>query len=168
MSRSMLLACLVLLCLGGAPAVARQLPPPAAPVILTVGGTIGNTNEAGAASLGRADLEALPQAAIATATPWTKGVRRFEGVRLSDLLAHLGAEGKTLKATALNDYKVEVPLADAERFGVLVAMRIDGEPMTVRDKGPLWLIYPLDDLPAAERPLAQTRMIWQLRSLRVE
>ena len=168
MSRPLVLACLVLLSLGGAPAGARQLPPPADPVILTVDGTIGNTNDAGVASLGRADLEALPQAVVTTATPWTKGVRRFEGVRLSDLLAHLDAGGKTLKAVALNDYKVEVPVADAERFGVLVALRVDGEPMTVRDKGPLWLIYPLDDLPAAERPLAQTRMIWQLRSLRVE
>jgi hypothetical protein len=55
-------------------------------------------------------------------------------------------------------------MSDLDRHDVLLALRRDGEVMQVRDKGPLWIIYPLDP---AEPVLAEIerRMVWQLDEL---
>jgi hypothetical protein len=40
--------------------------------------------------------------------------------------------------------------------------------MPVRDKGPLWVIYPLDDHPEIDGQETHAKMIWQVRRLDVE
>jgi len=52
------------------------------------------------------------------------------------------ADATILKVTALNDYTIEVPIADAKEWPTILALKADGENMSVRDKGPLWLVYP--------------------------
>ena len=77
-----------------------------------------------------------------------------------------GAEGSTALAIAANDYRIEIPVSDFAKYDVMLAMRINGEELTLRTKGPIWLIYPESvDLPESERA---ERMIWQLIELRVE
>jgi hypothetical protein len=60
---------------------------------------------------------------------------------------------------------VEVPAADAEIADVIVAYRMNGEYMRVRDKGPMWLIYPLTSQPELDTEATHAKMIWQLKSL---
>ena len=52
--------------------------------------------------------------------------------------------------------------------GAFLATRIDGQPMRVKDKGPIWIVYPWSGNPALDTPPFHARSIWQLRSLRVE
>ncbi len=89
-------------------------------------------------------------------------------VVLRDLLAVVGAQGGTLHAVAINDYAVELPAADAQDYDVLVAYRMNGAAMSVRDKGPLWVIYPISQHPELEGPDTDAKMIWQLRELTVQ
>jgi hypothetical protein len=49
-----------------------------------------------------------------------------------------------LRAKAINDYAIDIPLSDAVQGGPIVAYRLDGDTMSVRDKGPLWIVYPYD------------------------
>ena len=72
-----------------------------------------------------------------------------------------------LYAVALNNYKVEIPIDDASRYAVLLATRLDGEPMSVRDKGPLLVIYPFDAHPELRSAVYYSRSAWQLRSIEV-
>jgi hypothetical protein len=72
-----------------------------------------------------------------------------------------------LTLRALNDYAVEIPVTDAESFSVLVAYAQNGERMAVRDRGPLWIIYPLDSRRELQNPVIHARMIWQLKSIAV-
>jgi hypothetical protein len=134
------------------------------PVVLTVTGRVG-----GAAwhEFTLAALEALPAREIRTTTPWTDGVQQFTGVRLRDLLEAVGAQGASLAMTALNDYTVEIPAAEAGRYDVIVAYRRNGSAMPVRDKGPLWIVYPLDQHAELRDAEHQARMIWQLRRIDV-
>ena len=37
--------------------------------------------------------------------------------------------------------------------------------MTLRNKGPLWVIYPLTDHPELNKELYHSRMVWQLTAL---
>lgn len=148
------------------PAQAAGLVAPAGPVVLTVSGTITVRNSGDTAVFDIAALEALPKTEIRTTTPWTDAVA-FEGVSLADLLASVGATGSTIKATALNDYTVEIPTADAA-LGVVIAYRVDGKLLSVRDKGPLWIVYPFDENPALMTETNYARCIWQLKALKIE
>lgn len=145
-----------------------ELPLPQGPVILTMDGRIQIHNVAGTAEFDRAMLEALPQKEVSTTSPWTEGSASFRGVLMRDLLAAVGAQGDTVQAVALNDYAIEIPAADFREYDVILAMDRDGKPMRVRDKGPLWIIYPLDDHAELRNSRYHARMIWQLKHLTVQ
>lgn len=165
--RTLLPALAIATGLAVSPAFAAGLAAPKGDVILTVTGQIKSTNHAAAADYDLAMLEALPGRATVTETPWTKGTVKFEGPLGSALLDQLGAEGTTLKITALNDYVVEVPVEDFRKWPVILATRKDGKLMPVRDKGPIFVIYPFD----ADRSLYNekifSRSAWQVKSIEV-
>ncbi|MFM8678436.1 MAG: molybdopterin-dependent oxidoreductase [Alphaproteobacteria bacterium] len=112
-------------------------------------------------------LEAIGVARVRTTTAWTTGRQEFEGVPLKALLERVGAFGDRIEAVALNDYKVEIPVSDFARWPVILAWRQNGELMRVRDKGPLWIVYPQDDFPALANKEMQGRWAWQLKEIRV-
>ncbi|MBJ3783172.1 molybdopterin-dependent oxidoreductase [Devosia sediminis] len=147
---------------------ADPLPQPQGAVILTVTGAIARTNGPDGAQFDRQMLLDLGETQISTTTPWTDGIQEFSGVLARDVLKHVGAEGDTVLATALNDYTVRVPMADFLNNDVLLAMEMNGEEMQISDKGPIWIIYPRDDVPALQNTLLHERWVWQLRELQVQ
>lgn len=108
-------------------------------------------------------LEALGLVEVVTSTPWTKGKVAFQGIPLIYLTGGSGAS--ELTAIALNDYSVSLPFSDIGRYGVILATRMSGKPMAIRDKGPLWIIYPLDRHPELDNQRFHARMVWQVRVL---
>ena len=151
----------------GATAAAEPLPVPTGPILLTVSGAIDQTNAPGEARFDRTMLEALGVATMRTTTPWTEGVKTFKGVPLRAVLDRIGAHGTELRASALNDYQVTIPVADLA-YGLLLAMSVDGELLTRRDKGPLWVIYPREGFGVIENYRTEPRSIWQLYRIQVQ
>lgn len=150
-----------------APALARALEAPAGPVVLTLTGRVRRPNAGSSAHFDMAMLERLPQVSFSTRTPWYAQARRFTGPLLRDVLAAAGAQGETLRLVALNDYAIELPADDAARHDPIVARLLDDRPMPVRDKGPLFLIYPFDARPELRNPVYYGRSAWQLRTIEV-
>jgi hypothetical protein len=146
----------------------RALERPAGPVVLTVYGRVRTPNAGSAAQFDMAMLEQLPQHSFVTRTPWYSAPRKFSGPLLRDVLAACGAQGSNLRATALNDYRVDLPFEDAQRFDVLLALLLDDKPMAVRDKGPLFIIYPFDSSAELRSTVYYSRSAWQLKSLEVQ
>lgn len=146
---------------------AGSLPAPTGAVVLTVTGKITNTSKADAAEFDMAQLEALPGRVTDTETPWTKGKTKFEGPLGSALLDKIGATGTSLHIVALNDYAVDVPLEDFRKWPVILATKKDGKPMPVRDKGPIFVIYPFDLDRSLYNELIFTRSAWQVKSIEV-
>lgn len=144
------------------------LEPAEGPIMLTVTGAITQTNADHAATLDLALLAAMGSVVVETSTIWTDGVQTFEGVELATLLAALGAEGTVLRAIAHNDYAVDIPVSDAVAGGPVVAYLRNGAPMSMREKGPLWVIYPFDSSPAYQSELIYSRSIWQLDRIEVQ
>lgn len=138
------------------------------PVVLKVTGKIGTKNTAGGAVFDDALLDALPQKSFVTETPWTKGLVKFTGPLLSDVLKAVNASGTNIKAIALNDYKVDISVEDAKKYGIILARQMDGKTMTIRDKGPLFVMYPFQEFPELKTSLNYSRCIWQLHSIFVE
>lgn len=151
-----------LLALCAFPLRAEELEVPRGDVLLTVTGEISVANTGGSAQFDLEMLEALDSTEIETSTIWTDGVHVFQGVSLAVLVQRLGIEGTTLTATAINDYAVEIPLSDAVEGGPIVAYRMDGNTMSLRDKGPLWVIYPYDSNSDYRSEVIYSRSIWQL------
>lgn len=149
------------------PAVAQDFAAPSGDVLLTVTGDISATNAGDALLLDREMLMALPSTTFETSTIWTDGVHSFTGVSLADLGQALDLESGTLIATAINDYTVEISLTEAVEGGPIIAYLMDGATMSVRDKGPLWIVYPYDSNAAYRTEVTYSRSIWQLDRLEV-
>ena len=97
----------------------------------------------------------------------------FDGVLIGtgdreDPLDKGGVTGTRLGAVALNDYKVEMPLEDAVRHGAILALRLNDKPMSVRDKGPLFVVFNYDSAAELRSERYYNRSIWQLRRLQVD
>ena len=148
-----------------APALA--LDKPSGAVVLTVFGRVAQPNADSVARFDMAMLEQLPQHSFVTGTPWYAAPHKFSGPLLRDVLAACAATGSTLRATALNDYSVDLPFDDALRYDVLLARLLDDKPMTVRDKGPLFIIYPFDSDAQLRTTVYYSRAAWQLKSIEV-
>lgn len=150
------------------PLSADDLDHPKGTPILVVSGGIGSTNVGDTAVFDRDMLEALGTESIVTRTPWFDGETEFRGVRLDVLMDVVGAEGQSLTAVALNDYVTTIPMQDLSEFGVILALQKDGEYMSVRDKGPLFIIYPFDSNPDLQAQTYFARAAWQVAKLIVE
>ncbi|HWL18170.1 MAG TPA: molybdopterin-dependent oxidoreductase [Bradyrhizobium sp.] len=152
----------------GLSAFAATLEQPKDKAILTVSGKITVTNSEGAAQFDRAMLEGLGMVSFETTTPWYKDPVKFEGVPLAKLMAVVGATGQRIVAIALNDYSAEVPMEDALKYQVIVALKRDGEYMPVRDKGPLFVVYPFDSDPELKAQKFYSRSVWQVARIEVK
>lgn len=159
--------CFTLLVMLPVLAVGSSLPAPSGSVLLKVTGAIGTHNADEAAVFDRAMLEQLEWVEIETHTSFTTGPQTFSGPTLSSVLAAVGASGKVIRATAVNDYAVDIPVADADLHKVVLAMDMNGKPMRVRDRGPIWVVYPLSEEEAEKQPFDE-QMIWQLVQMRIE
>lgn len=113
-------------------------------------------------------LRALPVTTFRTSTVWTEGVSEFTGVSLKDFVEAMNVSTGTLSMYAVNDYVAEVPVSDAIEGGPILAYLMDGQEMSVRDKGPLWVIYPYDDNPKYQTEVVYSRSIWQLVKIEIK
>ena len=56
-------------------------------------------------------------------------------------------------------------MEDAQEHGVILARLLDDQPMPLRDKGPLFIMYPFDSQTKLRSSIYYSRSIWQLKSL---
>lgn len=147
---------------------AQTLPKPKGPVILTVGGQISQRNAGDNAEFDAEMLDALPLTQFATASPWHANPVTYAGPSLKSILNAVGAQGKVLRMIAMNKYETTVPFDDAAELGPVLARRADGKELTIRQKGPLLMIYPFDSKPKLKSDIYYSRSIWQLQKIVVE
>jgi len=167
LTRRAILSAAALTIAGAHRLVAATLPAPVENPILSVAGNIAATNTEGVALFDRPMLEKLGMVSFETTTPWFNGVVKFEGVPMTKLLAEVGAKGDRLVVVALNDYKSEIPIEDFERYGVIMALKRDGGYMPVRDKGPLFIVYPFDSKPELKSQKFYSRSVWQVKAIEI-
>jgi hypothetical protein len=112
-------------------------------------------------------LESMGLVTVETTTPWHEGKVKFEGVSLDKLMKQVGASGQRVVVVALNDYTTEIPIDDFGKFNVILAIKRNGEYMSVRDKGPLFVIYPYDSSPDLKSQTYYARSAWQVAKIDV-
>lgn len=110
-----------------------------------------------------ARLLALPQVTIRTRTRFTDGVATFVGPLARDAIAAVPRGNATkVHLVAVNDYSYDIPIEDLTDFNVVLAPQTDGVRLSRRDRGPIWLMYPLDDHPGLHDAKYNLRLVRQL------
>lgn len=159
------LAALALALVAAAPA--RALEKPTGKVVLVVTGAISETNSDHGAEFDMAMLERLPGREAMMKTPWTEGETKFSGPLGREILKAVGAKGTTVVARALDDYSAEIPIEDFVDHETILASRINGAAISVRDKGPLFVIYPFDKEPSLYNEKYFSRSVWQVKAIEI-
>ena len=137
----------------------------AGPALLTVTGAIGKGNRGGldpaldqmmvkqkiafdrAHAFDFASLAAMPAVTIKPTLEYDKKVHALSGPRLLDVLQAAGAklaDGHKLFLRAVDGYAPTISVADARKYGFIVATHLDGKPMPLGGLGPLWAVYDAD------------------------
>lgn len=115
-------------------------------------------------------LDALEQTTYVTKNPFIDGTSEFSGPLARVVLADAGQDmpkGAKLTVMAINDYKIDVPVSEILDFDVMLATRRDGETMSLREKGPIWIMYPISDNAELEDETINSRLVWQLKSIQI-
>lgn len=117
-------------------------------------------------SFSQEQLLSLDQHSFATVLPWIDGTSEFSGIYVSDLVDHAKLEmPEQITFIALNDYKVSIPSQDFIDFKPIISIHKDGKTMSIREKGPYWLVYPLSEIPELNEPSTHSKMIWQIKEI---
>jgi hypothetical protein len=82
---------------------------------------------------------------------------------MSKLMDYVGAKGSVVNVIALNDYSTVIPFSDFRKYNAILALKINGEYMSIRDKGPSFIVYPYDSLPELNNQIYYSRSAWQVR-----
>lgn len=96
------------------------------------------------------------------------GKHKVKGVLMRDLVKYSGGHGDAVKLTALDGYAMDIPMTDFETYDVVVATEIDGKPLSVRDHGPAWLIYPASTHPELKDTVYESRAVWQIKTIEID
>ena len=109
------------------------------------------------------ELAALPQVTLVTENEFTDRRVAYRGPLMRDVLAQFGLDhAEAVRLIAANDYFVDIPTGDFRTYDAILAMQADGKPLSRRDKGPLWLMYPISDHAELNDPVYFRRLIWQV------
>jgi hypothetical protein len=113
------------------------------------------------------DLIDLPQHTVVTTNEFTNAPVAYSGPLARDVLELLALDRLAeVRFVAINDYFIDIPTDELHRYDVVLALEADGQRLSRRDKGPLWLMYPISDHPELAGPVHNARLIWQV--VRVE
>ena len=149
----------------------------AQPALLTVSGAVGKTNRGAldpvvdqmmgkhkiqfskAFAFDAAALQRLPAVTIKPTLEYDSKVHTLEGPLLVTVLAAAGvARGSNVQLglRAVDGYNVAVSLADAAQYRMIVATRLDGQPMALGGLGPQWAVYDADNVaPFKDKPVQE-------------
>lgn len=112
------------------------------------------------------DLLALDQHTVVTSNDFVDGDRTFSGPLARDLLMLCKAgDAVTVRLTAANDYQIEINAREFFTYDAILALKMDGELLSKREKGPVWMIYPMNDHDELSDPVYNSRLIWQVVKL---
>ena len=145
------------------------------PGLLTVSGAIGKGNRgpfdpvldqmmhkhgirfARAHAFDAAALQRLPAVTIKPTLEYDAKPHTLQGPLLATVLEAAGVArsiAAQLHLRAVDGYNVEISVADAVAYRMVVAIRIDGQPLALGGLGPQWALYEADTVAAfKDKPL---------------
>ncbi|MET4579909.1 molybdopterin-dependent oxidoreductase [Ottowia thiooxydans] len=171
------LAASTLAALSGTVAAAPKPVVSPGPGLLTITGSIRNTNRGPidkaldqmmvkqqqsftkAHVFDFAGLTKLPARTMAPTLEYDSKPHTLRGPLLTEVLRATGAPedaATRLAMRAIDGYTVEISLGEARSLGLIVATHLDGKPMALGGLGPLWAVLDADRIPElASKPVTE-------------
>ena len=112
-------------------------------------------------------LLALPQQQFVTHHSWSETPESFSGPLLEDVLDMACDNTKKIKLTALNNYAIDMDFSQLKQYQPIIALSVNGKRLSIREKGPLWIMLPLDDLKGIKEKSLDGVLIWQLSDIAI-
>lgn len=116
--------------------------------------------------LSLSELENLGMHEVKTSTFWPDDDGIYAGPLFIDVLKRAGLDGaEAVRIRARDGFSQVLPRRDWEKWPILLATRRDGKPLSVREKGPMRIIYPRDMSPELSDTVYRLRWIWLIDSI---
>lgn len=146
-----------------------EIPTPEGDIILTVTGNIGTTNVDESIQFDMATLESMGEVEYEVTDPFSEEDVVYRGVLMTDFLSVLQVpeDATTLSLTALNDYSIDIPLEELTERPVILALRADGEYMSIADRGPSMVVFPYNYF-EYDTEAFNNYWIWQIADAEVQ
>lgn len=166
--------------LGALPIATAQAATPSkkvGPVLLTISGNIATTNRGPldpaldvmmakhgiqfdkALALDSAALNRMPPVQIKPTLEYDAKVHTLSGPLISTVLEAAGVSSTSavlVGLRAVDGYNVAISLADIQRYWMVLATHMDGQPLALGGLGPQWAVYDADNLADfKDKPLKQ-------------
>ena len=151
------------------PQAESDIPLPQNEIILTVTGKMNTQNQGTTIVMDLSTIESVGLVEYVVKDPFEEEQKTFRGVLMRDLLDlwQVDSEAIVLELTALNDYKVEVPINILREFPVIFALQQDGEYMTPDYRGPAMLVFPYNHY-KFDPFIVNSYWIWQIKDIVVK
>ncbi len=149
-----------------APSSAFTLAPAQGEIILTVTGKIKHTNHLNRAEFDQQLLESLQQHEVITRNPWFADSNVYRGPLGRAIIKAVGAEDATImRISSLNSFIADIPVSDFMDYDVILALQKNGQLQRIRDRGPLFVIYPFDQQTNLKTQMHYNRSVWQVKAI---
>lgn len=112
----------------------------------------------------RTQFNTLPIHEINSAESGRDGV--FKGPLLRDFLAMAGVKSSRIEILAYDNYFVQIERTYWHDYDTIMATERNGATMKIRDKGPLWLVFPWDKHPELRNERFYNLSIWQIKEIK--
>lgn len=148
-----------------APSSVDALRTPTGAVVLTIEGRVGQPNVGDHVEVDLDGIERLGTVDFTVFEPFVNRDLEMTGVPVAMLLTAAGVDaGADLVWTALDDYQVTFTGGAAARENAMLATRMDGEPISIADGGPIRIVFPDSDGPLGRD---SNQWIWSIESVSV-
>ena len=116
--------------------------------------------------LSLSDIEKLPKYQATLKTFWGMS-GTFQGVLMRDLIKHyhLRKGTKRLILRGSNGYVAGLSLREFDKSPALLATRINGQPISPEDRGPLILIWPKKEAAALQGTATLSSWVWSISEI---
>jgi len=143
-----------------------ELPEAKGDILLTITGKIRHTNQQERAVFDLQLLESLEQLEVITQNPWFAGSNSYYGPLGRALIKAVGADPNSrMRVTSLNGFMAEIPVSDFLKYDVILALKKNDTYLRIRDRGPIFTIYPFDQHPHLNTEMHYNRSVWQVNTI---
>jgi hypothetical protein len=153
----------------------QAIPTPKDKPLITITGEIKAQNSSSASktptiTMDRASLQAVGLVEYEVKDFFELKVNRFRGVLMRDLLAlwQVPPEANQVTLTALNDYKVTIPIKLMQDYPILLALEQNGNMMQPDYRGPAMIVTPHQQYSSVKALDNQYYWIWQIATIHIE
>jgi hypothetical protein len=147
----------------------EAIPAPTGDAILTVSGDISNTNSGDTLVFDLATLEELGLVKYSVNDPWLNSNISYTGVLMSKLLEVAGASESATTAhfTAVDNYQVDIAIADIQKWPILLATRSNDALMALEAGGPTRVAFPYDQYDDIDQLTYKDSWIWSITEIEI-